>query len=126
MARPFKKQPSPRPSTIKPAAAEPGAVKSSTAEAAQPPQRLHKLLALSGLGSRREMEALIASGRITINGVTAVVGAGVVPGDIVRLDSRPLRLQFEAELPKVLLYHKPEGEIVSQDDPEKRATVFDK
>ena len=126
MARPFKKQPSPRPLTIKPPAAEPGAVKSSAAEAAQPPQRLHKLLALSGLGSRREMEALIASGRITINGVTAVVGAGVVPGDIVRLDSRPLRLQFEAELPKVLLYHKPEGEIVSQDDPEGRATVFDK
>jgi len=126
MARPFKKQPIPRPSTIKPPATEPGAVKSSAAEAAQPPQRLHKLLALSGLGSRREMEALIASGRITINGVTATVGAGVVPGDVVRLDSRPLRLQFEAELPKVLLYHKPEGEIVSQDDPEKRATVFDK
>jgi 23S rRNA pseudouridine2605 synthase len=126
MARPFKKQPSPRPLTIKPPAAEPGAVKSSEAETAQPPQRLHKLLALSGLGSRRDMEALIASGRITINGVTAVVGVGVVPGDIVRLDSRPLRLQFEAELPKVLLYHKPEGEIVSQDDPEGRATVFDK
>ena len=126
MARPFKKQASPRPSAIKPPAAEPGVVKSGAAETVQPAQRLHKLLALSGLGSRREMEALIASGRITINGITAVVGAAVVPGDIVRLDSRPLRLQFEAELPKVLLYHKPEGEIVSQDDPEKRASVFDK
>jgi 23S rRNA pseudouridine2605 synthase len=72
------------------------------------------------------METLIASGRITINGVPAVVGAGVTANDIVRLDSRPLHLKFEAELPKVLIYHKPEGEIVSQDDPEKRATVFDK
>ena len=90
------------------------------------PQRLHKLLALAGLGSRRDMEELIASGRITINGKTAEVGAGVVPADVVRLDSRPLRLPFEPELPRVLLYHKPEGEIVSQDDPEKRSTVFDK
>jgi 23S rRNA pseudouridine2605 synthase len=56
----------------------------------------------------------------------AQVGVGVVPSDVVRLDSRPLRLPFEPELPKVLLYHKPEGEIVSQDDPEKRSTVFDK
>ncbi len=91
-----------------------------------PPQRLHKLLALAGLGSRRDMEELIASGRITINGQVAQVGAAVVPTDVVRLDSRPLHLPFEAEMPQVLLYHKPEGEIVSQDDPEKRATVFDK
>lgn len=116
MARPFKQQRDSRVASPTPVSINPDA----------PRQRLHKLLALSGLGSRREMEALIASGRITINGVTAVLGAGVVPGDVVRLDSRPLRLQFEAELPKVLIYHKPEGEIVSQDDPEKRATVFDK
>ncbi len=112
--RPFKKQPEAQ--AARPLVADPNAV----------PQRLHKLLALSGLGSRREMETLIANGRITINGKVAQVGAAVVAGDVVRLDSRPLRLQFEAELPKVLVYHKPEGEIVSQDDPEKRATVFDK
>lgn len=120
MARPFKKQPVRRPPPIKQAASD------DTVESAEPKQRLHKLLALSGLGSRREMETLIASGRITINGVPAIVGAGVTTSDIVRLDSRPLHLKFEAELPKVLIYHKPEGEIVSQDDPEKRATVFDK
>jgi 23S rRNA pseudouridine2605 synthase len=112
MTRPFKQTRSPRPQR----AANPD----------QPSQRLHKLLALSGLGSRRDMEELIASGRITINGQVAQIGAGVVPSDVVRLDSRPLHLPFEAELPRVLLYHKPEGEIVSQDDPEKRATVFDK
>jgi 23S rRNA pseudouridine2605 synthase len=112
MTRPFKQTRSPHPQR----AASPD----------QPSQRLHKLLALAGLGSRRDMEELIASGRITINGQVAQVGAAVVPTDVVRLDSRPLHLPFEAELPRVLLYHKPEGEIVSQDDPEKRATVFDK
>lgn len=89
-------------------------------------QRLHKLLALAGLGSRRDMEALIASGRVTVNGQPATVGQGVTERDVVRLDSRPLKLPFEAELPQVLIYHKPEGEIVSQDDPEGRASVFDK
>ena len=116
MARPFKQQRDSGAAPSRPRPVDPDAV----------PQRLHKLLALAGLGSRRDMEQLIASGRITINGKVAEVGAGVVPTDVVRLDSRPLRLPFEAELPRVLLYHKPEGEIVSQDDPEKRVTVFDK
>ena len=116
MARPFKKQPDPRGTTTKSVVIDPDAV----------PQRLHKLLALAGLGSRRDMETLIASGRVTINGKVAQVGAGVVSSDLIRLDSKPLRLPFEADLPKILLYHKPEGEIVSQDDPENRATVFDK
>lgn len=125
MARPFKQQRDPqrtikRPTTnFTPIAQDPDAP-------ALPTQRLHKLLALSGLGSRRDMEALIASGRVTINGQLATQGAGVNENDIVRVDSRPVRLPFEPELPKVLIYHKPEGEIVSQDDPEGRASVFDK
>jgi 23S rRNA pseudouridine2605 synthase len=125
MARPFKQQRDPqrivkRPSTnFTKLAADPDAPPAPT-------QRLHKLLALAGLGSRRDMEALIASGRVTINGQPAAVGAGVTEFDIVRIDSRPIRLPFEAELAKVLVYHKPEGEIVSQDDPEGRASVFDK
>ncbi len=125
MARPFKQQRDPqrpvrRPTTnFTPLAVDPNAP-------AVPTQRLHKLLALAGLGSRRDMEELIASGRVTVNGQIATVGAGVTEHDVVRLDSRPLRLPFEAELPQVLIYHKPEGEIVSQDDPEGRASVFDK
>lgn len=125
MARPFKQQRDPqrpvrRPTTnFTPLPVDPNAP-------AVPTQRLHKLLALAGLGSRRDMEALIASGRVTVNGQVATVGAGVTEHDVVRLDSRPLRLPFEAELPQVLIYHKPEGEIVSQDDPEGRASVFDK
>lgn len=91
-----------------------------------PAQRLHKLLALSGIGSRRDMEAMIAAGRVSVNGKVAEPGFAVIPTDIVRLDGKILHLNFEPELPQVLLYHKPEGEIVSQDDPEKRASVFDK
>lgn len=116
MARPFKQQRDPSVTKSRPVMADPNAM----------PQRLHKLLAMAGLGSRRDMEELIASGRVTVNGIVAQVGAAVLPSDIVRLDSRPIRLSFEAELPQVLIYHKPEGEIVSQDDPEKRASVFDK
>jgi len=128
MARPFK---SPKAaSTPRPAKPQPSAPVSAddadAASASRAGQRLHKLLALAGFGSRRDMETLIESGRITINGQVALVGAVVDEHDVVRLDSRILHLPFEAELPQVLLYHKPEGEMVTQDDPEGRATVFDK
>ncbi len=119
MARPFKRQ---TPIYQR----SPAASASDSDNCHLPTQRLHKLLALSGLGSRRDMEQLIASGRVTINGKVATQGASVNERDIVRLDSRILHLSFAPELPKVLVYHKPEGEIVSQDDPEQRASVFDK
>ncbi len=128
MARPFK-SPKTTPAARPPKAAPETVATEETGEAApasRSGQRLHKLLALAGFGSRRDMETLIESGRITINGQVALVGAVVDEFDIVRLDSRILHLPFEAELPQVLLYHKPEGELVSQDDPEGRATVFDK
>jgi 23S rRNA pseudouridine2605 synthase len=127
MARPFKQQRnSPLRSPKRPAPAPVVSEDQEFEASTGPTQRLHKLLALAGLGSRREMEALIESGRVTINGQVATVGAAVSEYDIVRVDSRPIRLSFEPELPKVLIYHKPEGEIVSQDDPEGRASVFDK
>ena len=125
MARPFKQQRDPQRPVRRPTTNFTKLEVDPDAPAA-PTQRLHKLLALAGLGSRRDMEELIASGRVTVNGKVATVGMGVSEHDVVRLDSRPLRLPFEAELPQVLIYHKPEGEIVSQDDPEGRASVFDK
>lgn len=127
MARPFK-TPKTNTSPRKPSEPSVPAVdaESTGEEAPKQGQRLHKLLAMAGFGSRREMETLINTGRITINGQVAQVGAVVDVHDVVRMDSRILHLPFEAELPQVLLYHKPEGEIVSQDDPEGRATVFDK
>ena len=88
--------------------------------------KLQKLLAQAGLGSRREMEQWIREGRVSVNGVKAQLGARVGPRDHIRVDGRPLRLRAEGKLPRVLLYHKPEGEIVSRDDPAGRASVFDR
>jgi 23S rRNA pseudouridine2605 synthase len=105
------------------------AEKNVPAAAATPPPstfKLQKLLAQRGLGSRREMEALIASGEVSVNGKTAILGDRAGPGDVIRVGRRVIRVHVEEELPKVLLYHKPEGEIVSRHDPEKRPSVFDK
>ena len=88
--------------------------------------KLQKFLAQKGLGSRREMEALIAAGEVSVNGEIAVVGDRVGAEDVIRIGKRVVRSNLKESLPKVLLYHKPEGEIVSRHDPEGRASVFDK
>src|SRR5512135_3104087 len=90
-------------------------------------ERLQKVLAQSGLGSRREMEEWIAAGRVTVNGEVATLGTRITAEDKVRVDTRPVRIHMQDETPpRILLYHKTEGEIVSRDDPGKRASVFDK
>jgi 23S rRNA pseudouridine2605 synthase len=86
---------------------------------------LHKVLAGAGLGSRREMEQWIAAGRVSVNGEPAVIGMRVSAADRVQVDGRPIHLRRGAAV-RVLLYHKPAGEIVSRDDPEGRPEVFDK
>ena len=89
------------------------------------PERLQKVLAQAGIGSRREMEEWIAAGKISVNGVTAQVGQSVVPTDKVKIGGRLVNLRFTTtRTPRVVLYHKPEGEIVSRDDPEGRPSVF--
>lgn len=88
--------------------------------------KLHKLLAKKGLGSRREMESLIAAGKVTVNGRVAGVGERVGPGDVVRIGKRVIRFHAEESFPRVIIYHKPEGEIVSRSDPEGRPSVFGK
>ncbi|ALQ51645.1 23S rRNA pseudouridine(2605) synthase RluB [Nitrosomonas ureae] len=105
-------------------AAEPLAASSAVSTALT--FKLQKLLAQKGLGSRREMEVLIASGQVKLNDQTAVIGDRAGPGDIIRIGRRVIRIHEEEELPKVLLYHKPEGEIVSRSDPQDRPSVFDK
>jgi len=96
--------------------------------AGQQGERLQKVLAQAGVGSRREMEEWISAGRVTVNGDVATLGMRVVEGDVVRADKRTVYVKAPAgqDLPKVLLYHKQEGEIVSRDDPEGRTNVFDK
>lgn len=88
------------------------------------PERLHKLLAQSGVGSRREMEELIAAGRVNVNGEIAQVGQSASPGDRIKINGKLVHLKFSNRLPRVIIYHKPEGEIVSRDDPNHRPTVF--
>lgn len=95
--------------------------------AKQTGERLQKVLAQTGLGSRREMEAWISEGRVTVNGVVATLGVRVAGEDKVQVDGRIVRIASQAEpkMPRILLYHKQEGEIVSRDDPAGRASVFD-
>lgn len=89
--------------------------------------KLQKALADAGHGSRREIEEWIGAGRVTVNGETAHVGQRIGPDDKVRVNGRLVQLKAGGtRLPRVLLYHKPEGEIVSRDDPEGRPTVFEK
>jgi 23S rRNA pseudouridine2605 synthase len=97
-----------------------------SSETSLPGERLQKVLAQAGIGSRREMEEWISAGRVTVNGTVAVLGTRVAEGDKVQVDGRLVRLQLQAEptMPRVLLYHKQEGEIVSRDDPKERANVF--
>jgi 23S rRNA pseudouridine2605 synthase len=88
--------------------------------------KLHKVLAQAGLGSRRDMEALVRAGRVTVNGMRARIGMRVGPRDRIRVDGRAVRMRTAARTPRVLLYHKPEGEIVSRDDPQGRVSVFER
>ncbi|MDS1142122.1 pseudouridine synthase [Pusillimonas sp. SM2304] len=86
--------------------------------------KLHKVLADAGVGSRREMEELIVAGRVSVNGEPAHIGQRVGPNDQVRVNGRPVTRPNAKKPPRIILYHKPAGEIVSHDDPEGRATVF--
>ena len=89
--------------------------------------KLHKVLADAGIGSRRDMEELIVAGRVSVNGQPAHVGQRVLPTDQVRINGKPLNTRRQpGRPPRVLLYHKPAGEIVSQDDPQSRPSVFEK
>jgi 23S rRNA pseudouridine2605 synthase len=89
--------------------------------------KLQKALADAGHGSRREIEEWIAAGRVSVNNETAHVGQRIGPEDKVRVNGRLVQLKAGgARLPRVLLYHKPEGEIVSREDPAGRPTVFEK
>ena len=89
-------------------------------------EKLQKVLAQAGFGSRRMMEEWIVAGRVSVNGEPATLGMRVVEGDLVKAERRTIRVGGRERAIRVLLYHKPEGEIVSRDDPEKRASVFDK
>lgn len=90
-------------------------------------EKLQKVLARAGYGSRREMEAWIDAGRVKLNGRVATLGDRAGEDDTILVDGKKLAAQKPAEVPqRVLLYNKPEGEICTRHDPEGRKTVFDK
>lgn len=89
-------------------------------------EKIQKVLANAGVGSRRQIETWIREGRISINGTTAKIGDRMTASDKVRVDSREVKLvKTKSEKIRVLLYYKPEGEICSRSDPENRPTIFD-
>ena len=82
--------------------------------------KLQKVLAQAGIGSRRDMEQLVAEGRITVNGEPAHVGQRISFGDQLRIDGKVVKVRIAPPPPRVLAYHKPAGEVVTHDDPQHR------
>jgi 23S rRNA pseudouridine2605 synthase len=95
-------------------------------QAVAEPERLQKVLARTGIASRRELERWIAEGRIQVNGKVAELGQRVGSQDRIRVDEREVSVRERETAPlRVLLYHKAAGEICATTDPEGRPTVFD-
>jgi 23S rRNA pseudouridine2605 synthase len=117
-----------------PDGAQQSSMAASQSEPAQAPKRvlspepeapkLHKVLAQSGIGSRRDMEKLIEEGLVEVNGQVAHTGQRVAPGDQVKVRGKPVRLRLHPGPARILAYHKPVGEVVTHDDPQQRPTVF--
>ncbi len=93
---------------------------------AHPTEKLQKVLARAGLGSRRELELWIEDGRVTVNGVVAKLGDRVLPEQDIRVDGQPLSASARhGTRQRVIVYSKPEGQVCTTADPQGRATVFD-
>lgn len=89
-------------------------------------EKIQKVLANAGLASRRHIENWLREERISVNGQIAKLGDRITTNDKVRVDGREIKLiKSESKKTRVLLYHKPEGEICSRSDPENRPTIFD-
>jgi 23S rRNA pseudouridine2605 synthase len=90
-------------------------------------EKLQKVLARAGKGSRREMETFISAGRISVDGKTAFLGDRIEGSEQIRLDGHIVKLKpKEDDLCRVIMYNKPEGEMCTRKDPEGRPTVFDR
>ncbi|MEO5629393.1 MAG: pseudouridine synthase [Thermomonas sp.] len=88
-------------------------------------ERLHKVLAQAGLGSRRALEQRIADGLVKVNGEVARTGMSITGGDKIEIDGRTFVASALTDPPRVLMYNKPESEVTSRDDPESRPTIFE-
>ena len=88
-------------------------------------EKIQKVLARAGYGSRREIETWIEQGRIKVNRQLAKLGDRIGPEDRIFLDGKPLRIQHAPRL-RVIAYHKPVGEVCTRQDPEGRPTIFER
>lgn len=100
-------------------------LKREGSDAGKTEERLHKVLAQAGLGSRRALEQRIADGLVKVNGEVARTGQSIRSGDKVELDGRQFVASALTEPARVLIYNKPEGEVTTREDPEGRPTVFE-
>ena len=90
-------------------------------------ERLQKVLARAGYGSRRTLEVAIAEGQVSVNGVIAVLGTKIEKGDQIVFNGKPVPIEkLFGQTRLVLAYHKPEGEVCTRNDPEGRPTIFDR
>jgi len=90
-------------------------------------ERIHKVLARAGVGSRRGIEKLIAENRVQVNGKIAKLGDSLGRTDSVRVDGKQVKVESAfTQGRRVIAYHKPEGEVCTASDPEGRPTVFDR
>lgn len=88
-------------------------------------EKLQKVLARAGFGSRREMEGWIEAGRVKVNKVVAALGDRVGDADRIQVDGKPVaQANLKERRSRVLLYHKPVGEICTRHDPDGRETIF--
>ncbi len=89
-------------------------------------EKIQKILAHAGVGSRREIEKWIVAGRITVNGHPAKLGDRMTYHDKICVDGREIKLiKSQSQKSRILLYHKPEGEMCTRRDPEGRPTIFE-
>lgn len=88
--------------------------------------KLQKVLADAGVGSRRDMDALIKAGSVTVNDQLAYTGQRVLTTDIIQINGKIVQRKYTNKPPRIILYHKMAGEIVSHSDPDGRTSIFEK